>query len=91
LRFGFGGLARFDDSTLPVPPDLVYAQYPRLNATSAWLARSFFAGLAPGAIGAAVQALRQRMSYWAGQSAATWADQREQLAAVLHGFRGRRL
>jgi hypothetical protein len=91
LRFGFGGLARFDDSTLPVPPDLVYAQYPRLNATSAWLARSFFAGLAPGAIGAAVQALRQRMGYWAGQSAATWAEQREQLAAVLQGFRGQRL
>lgn len=91
LRFGFGGLARFDDSTLPVPPDLVYAQYPRLNATSAWLARSFFAGLPSSAIGAAVQGLRRRISYWAGQPVAAWTDQREKLAAVLQGFRGRRL
>lgn len=91
LRFGFGGLARFDDRTLPVPPDLVYAQYPRLGATSAWLARSFFAGLEPGGIGPPVQALRRRMSYWAAQSAATLANRREQLAAALEKLGGRRL
>jgi hypothetical protein len=91
LRFGFGGLARYDDRTLPVPPDLVYAQYPRLDATSAWLARSFFAGLKPGGIGGAVRALRDRMNYWAGQPAAILADRREDLAAVLQKRRDCRL
>jgi hypothetical protein len=42
LRFGFGGVARADDRTLPVAPDLIYSQYPLLGATAAWLARSFF-------------------------------------------------
>ncbi len=83
LRFGFGGVARFDDQTLPVPPDLVYAQYPRLHATSAWLARSFFAGLELSEMGAAVQALRQRMRFWASQSATILASRRQELAAAL--------
>ncbi len=89
LRFGFGGVARFDDCTLPVQPDLVYSQYPRLNATSAWLARSFFAGLEPGAIEAAVRTLRQRMTYWGGQSAAALDGRRAELAAALERLKGR--
>ena len=89
IRFGFGGLARLDDGTLPVPPDLVYAQYPRLRATSAWLARSFFAGLKPRGMGDAVRALRDRMNYWAGQPDAILAHRRDDLAVVLQKRRDR--
>ncbi len=39
--FGFGGIARPEDDTLPVPPDLVYAEYARTGATRALIARSF--------------------------------------------------
>ena len=42
LRFGLGGIGRAGDSDLPVPSDLVYAEYARTGATSALLSRSFF-------------------------------------------------
>lgn len=42
IRFGFGGIGRVDDGQLPVPSDLVYAQYPRLEADRALIARAFF-------------------------------------------------
>ncbi|HUP62346.1 MAG TPA: aldolase/citrate lyase family protein [Thermoanaerobaculia bacterium] len=42
LRFGLGGIGRAGDDQLPVPADLIYAEYARTGATSALLARSFF-------------------------------------------------
>ncbi|MGH7307117.1 MAG: aldolase/citrate lyase family protein [Candidatus Rokuibacteriota bacterium] len=87
MRFGFGGLARVDDAALPVPPDLVCAQYPRLGATSAWLSRSFFRGLArPFEIDAAVRTLRARLSFWADQPPSALAETRDRLTAVLGGL-----
>ncbi len=69
LKLSLGGLARADDATLPIAPDLVYAQFPRLGATGAWLARSFFHALPPGAdIGEAVAALRHRLDHWVAAS-----------------------
>lgn len=41
LRFGLGGIGRAGDASLPVPSDLVYAEYARTGATAALLARSF--------------------------------------------------
>lgn len=43
LRFGPGGIGRAGDRSLPVPADLIYAEYARTGATAALLARSFFA------------------------------------------------
>jgi len=66
-----GGLARVDDAALPIPPDLVCAQYPRLDATGAWLARSFVGPSAGrdsdcnAGFAAAVAALRRRLTHWA--------------------------
>jgi hypothetical protein len=52
LPLAVGGIARAHDPSLPVSPDLVYAQFPRLGATGAWLGRSFFGGSGPeGALG----------------------------------------
>lgn len=42
LRLGVGGLGRAGDNSLPVPADLVYAQYPRLGASAALISRVFF-------------------------------------------------
>jgi hypothetical protein len=51
---------------VPVSPDLVYAQFPRLDATGAWLSRSFFNGTPPGwDFGEAVVAMRRRLTEWA--------------------------
>jgi hypothetical protein len=44
LRFGLGGIGRVDDTTLPIPSDLVYAEYARTGANAALLARSFWSG-----------------------------------------------
>jgi HpcH/HpaI aldolase/citrate lyase family len=41
LRFGIGGIGLVDDTRLPVPSDLLYAQYPRLHATAALISRAF--------------------------------------------------
>jgi hypothetical protein len=68
-RFSFGGLGRHDDVTLPLSPDLLYAQFPRLGATGAWLSRSFFRNPpADWTMKDGVKALRARLSFWAGQS-----------------------
>jgi hypothetical protein len=41
LRFGLGGIGRVGQGGLPVPSDLVYAEYARTGATAALLSRSF--------------------------------------------------
>ena len=87
LTFGFGGLAQAGDAALPVPADLVYAQYPRLGATAAWLSRSFYRDLAPAAMPAAVRKLRERWTYWWGQPPEILETQRQRLAASLRAVR----
>jgi 2-keto-3-deoxy-L-rhamnonate aldolase RhmA len=42
LRFGLGGIGRAGDADLPVPADLVYAEYARTGARAALVSRSFF-------------------------------------------------
>ena len=39
---GFAGIGRVNDSRLPIPGDLIYAQYPRLGATRALISRVFY-------------------------------------------------
>ncbi|MBN1805696.1 MAG: hypothetical protein JW837_10625 [Sedimentisphaerales bacterium] len=41
IPFGFGGIGRLADERLPMPSDLVYAQYPRLKADRALVSRVF--------------------------------------------------
>ena len=66
LRVGVGGIGRAGDESLPIPSDLIYAQYARLGATGALIARSFFRGLPdrPGALADAVTAARERFADW---------------------------
>ena len=72
LRIGVGGIGRARDEGLPIPTDLIYAQYPRLGATGALIARSFFAGLPPGdgALADAVAEARARLAHWYTRDAA---------------------
>lgn len=42
ISLTLGGIAPPQASNLPVDPQLVHAQYPRLGATGAWVARSLF-------------------------------------------------
>lgn len=71
LRFGVGGIGRAMNNDQVIPGDLIYAQYPRLGATAALIARSFFTPR-PGDpaidVTAEVQNARKRLAWWAKQS-----------------------
>tara|TARA_R110002073_G_scaffold336529_2_gene534772 strand:- start:2809 stop:3615 length:807 start_codon:yes stop_codon:yes gene_type:complete len=41
IPFGFGGIGRVKDDRLPIPSDLIYAQYLRLSANRALVSRVF--------------------------------------------------
>ncbi len=81
-RFSVGGLGRWDDATLASPPDLIYAQYPRLHAHGGWLARSFHQGPEPFEWPSAVQALRRRLDHWAAQDPDALEAARQALAQL---------
>jgi hypothetical protein len=68
LRFGLGGIGRVDDFTLPIPSDLVYAQYPRLGASAALLSRAFIRGGCEDLRQEVIRA-RERIAYWAAAPA----------------------
>jgi len=81
LSLAVGGVGRVGDTTLPVRADLVLAQYPRLGATGAWLARSFLGGLpASGTLADSVCALRTRLDEWGAASAEELESARIELA-----------
>jgi hypothetical protein len=42
IRYSFGGIGRVGDNDLPIPSDLIYAQYPRLRGSGALISRAFF-------------------------------------------------
>lgn len=87
LPWSVGGVGRADDDSLPVPADLVHAQYPRLGATGAWLARSFMK-VAPvtGNLRREVRLLRDRLTEWAAASPESLERAREGLAIRARGW-----
>jgi hypothetical protein len=62
LPLGLGGLGRLGDTSVPVPPGLVYAQHARLGGSAALVARSFLA--LGGDLAAEVERARERLDYW---------------------------
>jgi 2-keto-3-deoxy-L-rhamnonate aldolase RhmA len=65
LRFGLGGIGRVDDTSLPVPADLVYAQYARTGATAALISRSFLgSGDRRVSLASEVAQARRRLAAW---------------------------
>lgn len=63
LRFGLGGVGRVGDDHLPIPTDLVYAEYARTGATAALLSRSFHTD-DPSQLPHDIARLRQRIAEW---------------------------
>jgi hypothetical protein len=65
IPFGFGGIARVNDERLPMPSDLVYAQYPRLKADRALVSRVFHSpDYTTLDLTGEVAAFRSRMDEW---------------------------
>ncbi|WP_447971132.1 aldolase/citrate lyase family protein [Nitrospira sp. M1] len=67
-RLGFGHVGRAMDRSLPIPSDLVYAQYARLGATATIVSRKFVydAGMEEQEFIAEIQKVRERMAFWQG-------------------------
>lgn len=86
LPFAFGGIGRARDESLPVPSDLVYAQYPRLGATGALVSRVFHAG-GEGTLDwpAEVRRARERLDHWCRVADAEREAARERLATLTAG------
>ena len=82
VRFGFGGLGRSDDESLPVPSRLLYPQYTRLGATSAIMARSFH-GTAPSDLTVALSQARASLTQWELEPPEVLEHAREQLERHL--------
>jgi 2-keto-3-deoxy-L-rhamnonate aldolase RhmA len=63
IAFSFGGVGRVDDNSLPIPSNLILAQYPLQGAFGAWISRSFINGIDPkkDLIGS-IQKLRNHLS-----------------------------
>ena len=81
LPLSVGGVARLDDASLPVPPDLVLAQYPRLGATGGWISRSFLRGVGEDwDFGQAIAAIRSRLTQWADAPPEAQENARGELA-----------
>jgi HpcH/HpaI aldolase/citrate lyase family protein len=82
LRFGAGGIGRAGDDSLPIPADLVYAQYARLGASAALISRSFV-GPDAAAVDLAreVERSRARMAEWRTRDPAELEAARLELTA----------
>ena len=78
--FSVGGVARAGDRAMPVPSELVYAQYPRLGATGGWITRAFLNGLGADELPAAVATLRHQLSDWAARDGEALGRARAELA-----------
>ncbi|MDP1664048.1 MAG: aldolase/citrate lyase family protein [Methylobacter sp.] len=81
LAFSVGGVARPDDQSLSIDPNLVLAQYPRLGATGAWISRSFFHGMpSDWDFEQSVLFLRKRLTEWSETSPELREEARKKLA-----------
>jgi hypothetical protein len=76
-RFGFGGIGGVDDDALPMPTDLVYAEYARLAATAALMARAFPTA---GDLARRVAQTRARLASWRTASPAALAAAHAELS-----------
>jgi 2-keto-3-deoxy-L-rhamnonate aldolase RhmA len=89
LRFGLGGVARPGDNSLPVAADLVLAQFPRLGATSAWIARSFFRDIELAQFAAETIRLRCAIDHWFAQPPEVLAEEHAELRRAAAAMRER--
>lgn len=64
LRFGVGGLGRTGDNDVPIPSDLIYAQYPRIKASAALVARAFLGKNMEVDLTDEVRRCRRRLDHW---------------------------
>lgn len=84
LPFHVGGVARIDDTALPIPSDLLNAQYPRLRSTGALVSRSFTASAPPAeALVRDIRRFRDSMNQWGYAAPQQLEEQRKRLKQFI--------
>lgn len=84
LRFGIGGVGRAGDESLPIPSDLIYAQYPRLGATAALISRAFLASAGQAVdLTEEVKRSRESLAHWCAADPAELQQAQRSLRAAL--------
>ena len=84
LRWGFGGIGRYQDPSLPIPSDLVYAQYAYLECRSALVSR-VFTSPDPFALDltAEVARARMRIEHWFSVDRSQVTNARKELRQLV--------
>ena len=86
LRFGVGGVGRVHSEGQTIPGDLIHAQYPRLGASAALIARSFLRpDSQPVDLPSEIRMLRQRLEWWRTRPSEELEDARRALALAALG------
>ena len=90
-RLGVGHVGRAMDTSLPIPSDLVYAQYARLGATATIISRKFVydEGMEEHTFITEIQKVRERLDYWRSQSQDGLKRAYEQYCDLLMNLTGR--
>jgi citrate lyase beta subunit len=83
IPFGFGGIARLSQKSLPINPERVLAEQVKVGATRGWLGRTFRDATEfyrrPGRLAREVQLLRHSISKWRSASEEEFLQNRELL------------
>lgn len=89
-RLGFGHVGRAMDDSLPIPSDLVYAQYARLGATATIISRKFVydAGMQETEFITEIQKVRERMTYWRCRSSDELKNAYQRYRTLLENLTG---
>ena len=89
-RLGIGHVGRAMDNSLPIPSDLVYAQYARLGATATIISRKFVydAGMAETEFITEIQKVRERMAYWRSRSSEELENAYQRYRTLLEKLTG---
>lgn len=82
--FGFGAIGRAQDDSLPLSSDLVYAEYARVGATRALMARSF--GVTADTVADLVAAAQARIDVWRQAPADLLASTHAELVRRVAGL-----
>jgi hypothetical protein len=88
LPYGFGAIARPDDSTLPIPPDQVIGEVVRLGSLRASLSRFFFPrNEDPFDFDREISRLRERIEYWRKNGSEALLQNRQALRKSVRRYR----
>lgn len=80
IPFGFGSVGQVKDARLPIPSDLIYAQYARLRADRALVSRVFTSpDYTQLDLTREVAAFQDRMDEWKECTQQDWIEARDRL------------